>query len=163
MRETLLTVGLIAACLGFTGFNVAPKLNISQTATVQTTPDITVSISGYVQVPGTYTLPWGARVEDLLKLAGGLREGADKNLINLAEQLDTGSAVFVPSSVSDAGFERISINSASAGMLETLPRIGPAMAQRIIDARPFNTVDDLLDVKGIGPKTLDKLLPVVTL
>lgn len=57
---------------------------------------------------------------------------------------------------------RININEASAEMLESLPNIGPALAQRILDARPFRTLEDIVKVKGIGEKTLDNLLKNVT-
>ncbi|MCC6403413.1 MAG: helix-hairpin-helix domain-containing protein [Fimbriimonadaceae bacterium] len=61
----------------------------------------------------------------------------------------------------------VAINSASAAELETLPRIGPALAQRILDYRsthgPFRSVEELVEVKGIGPKTMDKLRPRVKL
>lgn len=56
---------------------------------------------------------------------------------------------------------RIDVNHASASELERLPRVGPAMAQRIIEARPFSSIDDLLRVRGIGPSTLEALAPEV--
>ena len=55
----------------------------------------------------------------------------------------------------------ISLNSASQSQLEALPRIGPALAQRIIEGRPYNSIDDLLGVKGIGEKLLEQLRPLV--
>ncbi len=56
---------------------------------------------------------------------------------------------------------RVDVNHASASELERLPRVGPAMAQRIIEARPFTSIDDLLRVRGIGPSTLEALAPEV--
>ena len=53
------------------------------------------------------------------------------------------------------------VNAASAADLELLPRIGPALARRILEARPFATVDDLVRVRGIGPRTLERLRPLV--
>jgi competence protein ComEA len=162
-RETLITALLIVICLGLTGINLLPRL-LEQKATVKATqPDIMVSISGEVNKPGTYTLTWGSRVEDVITAAGGLTAGADANLVNLAEPLDTGRSIFVPSVVTEQGEVRVSINNSSSQELDTLPGVGPAIAQRIIEGRPYNTLEDLLDVKGIGEKTLEKLRPFITL
>ncbi len=146
-----------------TGANVLPRLLVNQASVTQTQPDIIVSISGEVNQPGTYELAWGARVEDLVGVAGGFKPSAAVALINLALPLDAGDSIFVPAHVSELGDLRISINTASARELEQLPRIGPKMAERIIAERPFNSVNDLLKVKGIGEKTLEQLLALVTL
>lgn len=154
---------MLSACLLLTGMSVLPRLSANRTQISQTQNEIRVAVQGEVNAPGSYVLPWGASVEDALAAAGGLTPQADAKLINLAAPLDAGEAVFVAGVQAETGAERVSINSASAAVLQTLPRIGPAMAERIIQARPFNTVDDLLNVKGIGEKTLDKLRPLVTL
>lgn len=162
-QETLLTWTLISGCLGLTGVNLAPRV-IEQKALVRTTQaEIMVSIAGEVYKPGTYTLPWGSRMEDIIGVAGGFTSQADPNLVNLAEPLDDGEKVFVPSNVTVQGDSRISINNSSSKDLQTLTGVGPATAQRIIDGRPYNSIEDLLKVKGIGPKTLEKLRPFITL
>ncbi len=162
-RETLLTTLLIVVCLVLTGINLLPRL-LEQKTTVQSTqPEIMVSISGEVNKPGTYMLAWGSRIEDVIQAAGGLSAKADANLVNLAEPLDTGQSVFIPALVTEQGDERISINNGNAKDLESLPSVGPATAQRIIEGRPYNSLEDLLDVKGIGDKTLEKLRPFITL
>lgn len=162
-RETLITGALIVTCLILTGVNVLPRF-LEQNPVVQTTqPDIMVSISGEVKNPGTYTLGWGSRMEDVIKAAGGLTAQADQHLVNLAEPLDTGQSVFIPSIVTEQGETRVSINNSSSKDLESLPSVGPATAQRIIEGRPYNTLEDLLKVKGIGTKTLEKLRPLITL
>ena len=122
-----------------------------------------VSIAGEVNKPGTYTLAWGSRIEDVIWAAGGLSNKADANLVNLAEPLDTGQSVFIPALVTVQGEVRISINNSNSKDLEDLPSVGPATAQRIIEGRPYNTLEDLLKVKGIGEKTLEKLRPLITL
>ena len=79
----------------------------------------------------------------------------------MAAPLDTGDAVFVPTVQTEQGEPRVSINNATLAELDTLPGVGPATAQKIVAARPFNEVDDLLNVSGIGPATLEKLRPLV--
>ncbi len=162
-RENLLMVGLVAICLCLTAFNVLPRLQSNKSRLERSQPDISVSVAGEVKTPGTYTLPWGAKTEDAIRMAGGFSTNAASSLINLAEPLDTGEQVFVPALTTETGSERISVNSASATLLDTLPGVGPATAQRIIEARPFYKLEDLLDVKGIGEKTLEKLRPFITL
>ena len=153
----------VFACLGLTGLKVIPQMSFNKTEIVQDFSPIIVAVAGEVKQPGTYELAWGSRLEDAISLAGGLSLAADVNLVNLAKPLDAGETIFVPAKQTETGLERISINGSSLAQLDTLPRIGPAMAQRILDARPFNTIEDLLKVKGIGEKTLEKLRPFVTL
>lgn len=162
-RDALLTLVAIVGCVSLTAFNVMPRLQFNKAAIVHSQPPMVIAISGEVSRPGSYELAWGSRLEDAIAAAGGLTQDADKHLLNLASPLDAGSAVFVPKYRTETGSERISINSSSLAELDSLPRIGPAMAERIIAARPFNTIDDLLKVKGIGQKTLEKLKPFVTL
>lgn len=161
--ESLLTWGMLSLCGLLTGVNLVPRLNSGAATITQTQNTITVSVQGAVAVPGSYELPWGATAEDAVNAAGGFKSGADQALVNLAAPLDAGEALFVPETSAEDGAERVSVNSATALQLETLPRIGPAMAQRIIKARPFSSLDDLLKVKGIGPKTLEQLKPFATL
>ena len=162
-HETLLTWSLLALCALLVGSNLAPRLTVQRVEIERVQPDITVAVSGAVRSPGVYTLPWGSRLQDLTVAAGGLSPDAEKTLINPAAPLTAGGAVFVPSVQTDTGEARISLNSASEQELDRLPRIGPALAQRIIAARPFSSVEDLLNVSGIGAATLEKLRPLVKL
>jgi competence protein ComEA len=162
-RETLITILLIGLCLVLTGINLLPRLAEQRVSIETSQPQITVSISGEISKPGTYTLPWGSRMEAIVQVAGGLTSQADASLINLAQPLDTGESIFIPSVVTEQGETRISINNSSAKELDILPGVGPATAQRIIEGRPYNTIEDLLKVKGIGPKTLEKLRLLITL
>lgn len=162
-KENLIMWGLLAICLCLTAFNVLPRLQTNKSQLDRTQPNITVSVAGEVKQPGTYTLPWGSKTEDAIRVAGGFAENAEASLVNLAEPLDTGEQVFVPATATETGAERVSVNSASATLLDTLPGVGPATAERIIEGRPYSKLEDLLDVKGIGEKTLEKLRPFITL
>jgi competence protein ComEA len=163
-RENIVMWGLVAVCLCLTALNVIPRLQTNKSELSRTQPDITVSVAGEVRQPGTYTLPWGSKTEDAIRVAGGFSETAEVSLVNLAEPLDAGEQVFVPAQiVASTGVERISVNSASATLLDTLPGVGPATAERIIEGRPYSSLENLLDVKGIGEKTLEKLRPFITL
>ena len=155
--------GLLAACITLAGFNLVPRLLVDEAPVVLEQPEITVAMSGAVNTPGSYVLPWGSRVGDAVTAAGGFTLQAEQSLVNLADPLDAGEAVFVPEIVTETGEVRVSVNSGSAAELDTLPGVGPATATAIIEGRPYNAIEDLLNVKGIGPKTLEKLRPKVKL
>lgn len=138
---------------------------------------VTVHAAGAVRSPGVYELEAGARVADLLELAGGALPEADLDLLNLAEPLADGTQVLVlrrgeavPAQAAAAGADRpaakVNLNTASAADLDALPGIGPATAEAIIRHREekgrFRSVSDLLDVRGIGEAKLSKLRPLVT-
>ena len=130
--------------------------------------DLYVHVLGAVEKPGLYVLDLDARLVDALAAAGGTTPDADLTAVNLARVLEDGEQVLVPAAgaTSDApggaapppGDDRIDLNAADQAALETLPRIGPALAERIIAWREengrFTSVDDLLAVPGIGEKLL---------
>ena len=137
--------------------------------------DLYVHVSGAVRTPGLYVLPAGARVVDAIAAAGGFAEGADRSAVNLARTLDDGEQLPVPregerppaGAVAPAPADAlVDLNSADAAQLETLPRIGPALAERIIawrdDNGGFTSVEDLLAVPGIGDTMLESLRDLVT-
>lgn len=129
---------------------------------VVATPDITVSITGHVQRPGTYTVPFGARAGELLEMAGGFQHGAAEVLFQPARVLRDGEQLFVPAAATP-GTPLVSINRASVAQLQTLPGVGPVMAERIVANRPYHQLEDLLAVSGIGEKTFARLAGFIEL
>lgn len=134
-----------------------------------------VHVSGAVAAPGLYVLEDGARVVDAIAAAGGFAADAERAAVNLARPLSDGEQVAVPvqgaapaqgATPAPAGDGRVNLNTADATQLDTLPRIGPAMAERIIQWREsngrFTSVEDLLAVPGIGEKMLEALRDAVT-
>ncbi len=160
-QENWLTLGLVLVCLGLVAWNLYPRLAPVPMSVERHQPEVTVSIAGAVRNPGLYELPWGSRVADLVELAGGLHEEAEETLVNLAMPLDTGASIVVPTRTTETGEVRISLNAATQRELTGLPGIGPVLAGRIIDYRPFYGVDELIKVSGIGPVTLERLRPLV--
>lgn len=157
-----MTLLLLTVCLGLTGWQLWPRLKVQHVEIAVEQPDVTVSVAGAVAVPGVYALPWGSRAEDAVAVAGGLTDTAEETLLNLADPLTTGETVLVPEARTATGEDRLSLNTASERELELLvPGVGPVTAAAIVAARPFESVEDLLDVSGIGPVTLEKIRPYV--
>ncbi len=143
-------------------------------------PDLTVDVRGAVRTPGVLRLPDGSRVMDAIDAAGGLRAGARYGAVNLARPLTDGEqivvgrrapAMTVPPAASSAAGDPgatgpVDLNTATAEQLETLDGIGPVLAADIVQWRTdngrFSSVDDLLDVSGIGEATLAGLRDQVT-
>lgn len=146
----------------------------AETVDAPTPAAVYVHVSGAVAEPGLYVLMPGARVMDAIAAAGGFAPDADDASVNLARTVSDGDQLHVPvhgETPVDAGGEhagdgRIDLNSADLAALDTLPRIGPALAQRILDWRDangrFTAVEDLLAVPGIGDKMLESLRDLVT-
>ena len=150
---------------------------------------IVVDVAGAVVRPGVHELPAASRVTDAIDAAGGFTAGADRIRLNLAEPLVDGARVWVPAvgetvgpdlvpviggssggglaggSREDAS-EPVDINVADAARLEALPGIGPSLAAAIVEHRqrhgPFATVDELVEVSGIGPVKLEQIRPAAT-
>ncbi len=163
LRTDPLTRFLVAACLVMGAVAMLPRA-IQRTAPVSIErPLISVSVEGQVVSPGVYQVEFGARVQQVIEAAGGFAPGAARTMVALAAPLTDGQVVQVPGQVSEAGAARVSINSAPAELLETLPGVGPAIAVRIVEHRPYSRVDDLVRVPGIGVRTLERLKPFVGL
>ncbi|TNM41289.1 DNA-binding protein [Nocardioides albidus] len=140
---------------------------------------VTVDVAGKVRRPGIVVLAAGARVTDALQAAGGPRKGVDLTPLNLARVLVDGEQIVVgapatgsaPSTGSAGGAgggsgPLVNLNTAGLSELESLPEVGPVTAQSIIAWREahggFTSVDELLEVDGIGDKTLEQISPHVT-
>ena len=142
---------------------------------------IFVHVLGAVARPGLFELRDGARVMDAVAAAGGLAADADSAGVNLARILSDGEQFYVPrqgevppgipaAASGSAGVSapagKVNLNTATVADLDSLPRIGPTMAQRIIDFRTKNgrfvSVDGLRDVTGIGDKTFEALKDLIT-
>lgn len=151
----------------------------SSSSTSTTAAEAVVHVAGAVARPGVYRLPPGGRVADAIEAAGGPVPGAELHRLNLAAPLVDGSQVYVPlvgepppqgvgapGGGTDAPAGPLDLNTATVVQLEELPGIGPATAAAIVDAREerggFTSVDDLLDVRGIGPAKLEALRDLVT-
>ncbi|HIQ12738.1 MAG TPA: ComEA family DNA-binding protein [Caldilineales bacterium] len=155
----------------------------SEPAPTSTPAPLRVYVSGAVREAGVYRLPPDSLVADAIDAAGGASADADLVAINLAHPLSDGEQIYVPTqeetagppppirakntaqtgvASQDASAQPIDLNTATQEELESLPGIGPAMAQRIIEGRPYSHVEDLLRVKGIGEAKLEKMRPYVT-
>jgi competence protein ComEA len=140
---------------------------------------VVVDVVGAVRQPGLYRLPQGSRIADAVAQAGGATGKAQLAQVNLAAPLADGEQVVVPKrgavgavAPSGAGAGAgtgpaapVQLSTATLEQLETLPGIGPVMAQKILDFRTkhgaFSSVDELDAVSGIGPKRLDQLRDLV--
>ncbi|MFG2328581.1 helix-hairpin-helix domain-containing protein [Streptomyces sp. NPDC048604] len=141
---------------------------------------VVVDVSGKVRRPGILSLPPGSRVADALRAAGGVRPGTDVTGLNRARVLMDGEQVVVgvpgvgggPMGGVAAGppggaapGAPVSLNSATAEQLDTLPGVGPVLAQHIVDYRTehggFRSVAELREVNGIGARRYAELEPLV--
>lgn len=129
-----------------------------------------VDVSGEVLNPGVYALNNDSRVEEALRAAGGITADADLNFVskqlNLAQKLQDGMKIYVPkfsdpdkgnTDSNSASSSQININSASAAQLDTLPGIGTATAQKIIDNRPYFQPEDLISKKILSKSSFNKI------
>lgn len=139
-----------------------------------------VHAAGAVARPGVVEVPAGARVSDVVTAAGGAAGDANLDLVNLAAPVKDGERIYIPrhgeatpavvasssgahSGGGDTSSAIVNINEADQAALETLPGVGPATAKAILDYRTehgrFRSVDDLLNVRGIGPSKLEQIKP----
>jgi competence protein ComEA len=133
---------------------------------------VVVHVLGAVRDPGLFTLPAGSRVADAVEAAGGARSDKAFASVNLARILVDGEQVVLDTSGQAASSgtaesNLISLNQADAIALETLPGVGPVIAQRIVTWRttngPFRSIDELGEVAGVGDAILTQVRPLVRL
>lgn len=153
------------------GLRLAPLIPTGPEERVQAAPPETayvyVELRGEVTRPGVYKVAATSRLFDVLQRAGGLTQAADISTLNQTQTVHDGWLILIPSLNQSAPIEsgKVSLNHATASELETLPGIGPATAEAIIKARseaPFKTIEDLLDVPGIGAQTLANIEALIT-
>jgi competence protein ComEA len=167
------------APLAFSGSNAAPDAATPSGGSTAGA-DLVIDVIGKVRKPGIVTVPKGSRVYQAIEAAGGLKGRPDTASLNMARVLADGEQLLVgiepvsvpgaPAASSGSGGAptgaRINLNTATAEQLDTLPGVGPVTAQSILDWRKengrFGSVDDLLEVKGIGDATLAELRDLVT-
>lgn len=175
----MLGLGLIVAgmAMNLRAKGGAKKLEVIRAEPTKTMEikNVMVDLSGEVMKPGVYKLGGEARINDVLVAAGGLTAMADREWveanINRVEKVRDGMKIFIPNKTSEVvlGVKApvikasgvVSLNNAILAELETLPGIGPAMGQRIIDYRlkngGFKSVEEVKLVEGIGDKLFEKI------
>lgn len=189
-RRESLTIAVIVGVLVFGGLGVwargapasiAPPARASASPAPSSTTSVAVAVvhvAGAVADPGVYELPAGARVADAIALAGGATPRADLDSLNLAAVVEDGAQVLVPlrgrgdgvvptPNSTPTGPALVDLNAADQVMLESVPGLGPVKAAAILQLRAeigsFTSIDELLDVTGIGPATLESIRPYVTI
>ena len=158
---------------------VAPVVPARASATAAGARLLVVDVVGAVRRPGLVRLAEGSRVADAIARAGGLRRGAERAGVNFAAPVSDGQQVVVPqrgaavaagAAGADAGPAApstgpVSLSSATAGQLDTLPGVGPVTAQKIVAYRQqhgaFRSVDELDAISGIGPSRIANLRGLV--
>ena len=195
MKNVLYTLVGVMAGFALAGFLLfvsrAPAGEPIMLLPAPTKAPIAVHVIGAVPRPGLYEFAEGARVQDAIDAAGGLLASANVDTINLAALLQDGQQLDIPyksgeqpsttssntnesplvlpgatGESSTVNEDLVNINTASAQELDSLPGIGPTIAQRIIDYRnengPFQKIEDILNVSGIGPSTYDEIKDLIT-
>jgi competence protein ComEA len=183
-RAAFLALGIALLALGVGTLDLLQRpsspgsLQITLPETTRTAPadgQFKAYITGAVQQPGVYTVRAGDRVADLVELAGGPTEDADLSAVNFARRVRDEDQVLVPrkgmpatpaiAGATTAGNGRVDINTAPAAVLETLPGIGPARAQRIAESRvkdgPFSTTADLVKRKLVPQSVYDSIRDLI--
>ena len=172
-----LATAVLVSAIGSKGTSQSLPVSSASSSAVALAPQgaLYIHITGAVITPGIYVLRTGDRALDAVAAAGGFTTAANRSTLNLARVLVDGEQIVVaetgaaaaegPGKGTEAG-GKINLNTADEAALETLPRVGPSMAKRIIEWRTkngrFSTVEDLLSVTGVGEKTFADLKELIT-
>lgn len=126
---------------------------------------VLVHVVGKVTQPGVVELPIGSRVQDAIEAAGGATKDKALESVNLARPVVDGEQIIVGAPADSAQSSTISINSADAARLQELPGVGPVIAERIVQWRekngPFQSIDELTEISGIGPSMIEQIRDMV--
>ena len=171
-------LGLLLVIIGlfqvFSNRTTEPAITLEEADKENNQEEIVVDIGGAVIKPGVYKLSSDSRTVDALAAAGGLSEEADRDWveknINLAGKLTDGLKIYIPRAgeqilsgssvgISETGTAGpvLNINTAGSSDLESLPGVGEVTASKIIEGRPYSSVEDLLEKKVVGQATYEKI------
>jgi competence protein ComEA len=158
-----------------------PPIENEKTESIETEKKpltVFVDVKGAVVHEGVYEVNESSRMKDVIQLAGGFTEEADRTKVNLAAKVQDEMVVYVPKQgeeastimsgqvTADGNEKKVNINTATTEELQTLSGIGPAKASAIIAYReengPFQKIEDLLNVSGIGDASLEKIKEQIT-
>ena len=192
-RQNVIIIILVVAgliCLGYGLISLTNSSNSSEDIIVGSSEDgtnvvgasvsgskIKADIEGAVIRPGVYELSTDSRLQDLIIASGGLSQDADRDWLakntNLALKITDGAKLYIPktgdkltgngslSVQNQSGL--ININSATSSELDTLPGIGPATAEKIINNRPYQSLDELVSKKAVGSKVFENIKDKITI
>lgn len=181
----IVAVVVIIVLIAYIGINLSQKddklfivesmdnqLNETVISDINSQNIIIVDVKGEVLKPGVYEMSEGDRVVDVIDKAGGFTDEADETTVNLAQRIYDEMVIIVPKKNEEVNYSsganqnssqsnKIRVNTASKEELMTLPGIGEQKALSIIEFREkngfFQTKEDLLQISGIGEKTLERL------
>ena len=170
---------VIVMLLGFTSFTFFSKSNNDYVIEKSIEKEeimpekIIVDIKGEVNSPGSYEIDQGKRIKDIIEIAGGLKDDASTDNINLSSKLTDEMLIVIPKKEEEKDTNnqsivinsqldnKISINTANLNELMSISGIGKTKAQSIIDYRinngRFNSINDIMNVSGIGKSTFEKI------
>ncbi len=173
-------VAIVSSLIFLSSLNSTPKQTFSIEQNLSPTPAkrIFVDLAGAIEKPDIYEITIGARLKDILIKAGGLAANADRSFFsrnfNLAQVLNDQEKIYIPSKTEvEVGFvkegqlgqdsqaNKININTATVAELDTLVGVGTITAEKIIQGRPYKSVDDLVTKKILNNSTFEKIKDLV--